>query len=211
MTSQPNDAGDAGDAVVDRFRPTSGRVSGVIGLVLAAVVLVLALSARDTGTALGVAIAAVFGGILCWATLLRPTLWATREELVVRGVLRTDHLPLAAIDKVAVAQVLAVFVDGRRYVSPAIGYTARETINTRVRGRSGSAPVRSAADTYQVFVEERIMHLVGEARQRHHVRAGSPEQRELAAGVRRVWAWPELAGLVVTAAAFVVWLVLVGP
>jgi hypothetical protein len=90
------------DAVVERFPPTSGRVSGILGLVTAGIVLVLAVSAWDTGTALGVAIVAVLGAVLVWGALLRPALWATGRDLVMRGMFHTDRVPLAAIDRVVV-------------------------------------------------------------------------------------------------------------
>ena len=189
------------DAVVERFRPSSGRVAGLIGLATAAVVLVLAVSARDTGTPLGVAIVACFGAVATWATLLRPVLWATDRHLVLRNMLHTDRVPLAAIDRVAVGQILAVSAGGKRFVSPAIGNTARQTIRAK---RAAKAP--TAMDSYPVFVEERITHLAQESRDRLGIAKGSPEQQALASESRRSWAWLEIAGLVVTALAFVVWL-----
>src|SRR5262245_25596992 len=96
------------DTVVERFRPTSGQISGIFGVAGAGVILVLALLARDTGTALGVAIVACFAAVLIWAVLLRPTLWATHRHLVMRSMLHSIHIPLGAIDKVVVGQVLAV-------------------------------------------------------------------------------------------------------
>lgn len=177
--------------VVERFPPTSGRVSGVIGLVTAAVVLGLAIWPRDTGTPLGVAIVACFGALVTWVTLLRPALWVTTDDLVLRNMLVTTYVPLAAIDRVITAQVLAVIAGEQRYVSPVIGYSLRQTVT----GRNRDAKAPTAADTYQVFVEERIMHHAKTAREK-----GAP-----ATAVRRSLAWPEIAGLVVLAVAFVVW------
>jgi hypothetical protein len=199
------------DAVVQRFAATGGRFSGILGLITVAVVLVLAAMARDAGTPLGVAILAALGGVLFWAAFLRPALWVTASQhLVLRGMFHTDRVPLAAIDKVAVGQVLTVTVAERRLSCPAVGYTVRQIVRDRSRTPSMAAePVSAApheARRPQAFVEARIQHLAQEARDLSGVRKGSPEQAELAAQVRRTWAWPELTALVLLAVAFVGWL-----
>jgi hypothetical protein len=197
------------DAVVERFQPTSGRLSGILGLVTAAVILVLAVAAGDADRPLGVAIIAALGGLLVWAALLRPALWVTDRDLVLRGMFRTDRIPLAAIDRVVVAQVLAVTAGGRRFVSPTIGYTARQTARANARRpESPSAKVPSSVDTHQGFVEERLNHLAQDARDRQGIARGSSEQQALAAGVRRSYAWPELAGVAACLVAFLIWLAL---
>ena len=96
-------------------------------------IVVLAVVARSTGTALGIAILAVLGALLSWMVLLRPALWRTSGDLVMRNMTSTDRIPLAAIDTVVVTQVLAVFAGGKRYVSPAVGYTVRQTVRSRSR------------------------------------------------------------------------------
>ncbi|MDF1603887.1 hypothetical protein [Nocardioides sp. YIM 152315] len=210
------------DAVVERFQPTSGRISGVLGLIVAGVVIVLALAAWDAGTALGVAIVAVLGAVLVWAALLRPALWVTRRDLVMRGMFHTDRVPLAAIDRVRVTQVLTVVVGERRMVSPVVGYSLRQLTKARIQTRGGieqphlepleakdpqsGAPLESAV--HQAFVESRIDHLARTARDQSGIRPGSPEQHALAHDVRRTWALPELAAAGLFVVAFVVWLAL---
>jgi hypothetical protein len=129
--------------------------------------------------------------------MLRPSMWVTDRDLVFRSVFHTDTVPLAAIDNVAVGRVTAVSVDDKRYVSPVIGYSVRQTVKQRARANNPDARTTSAADTYQVFVEERITHLAKEARERYG---------DAPVGVRRTYAWPEIAGTVVLVAAFLVWL-----
>ncbi|MBB3041599.1 hypothetical protein [Nocardioides soli] len=210
-----------GDRVVERFQPTSGRFSGILGLVTAGVVLVLAVIGRDSGTALGVAIVAVLGAVLVWAALLRPALWVTERDLVMRGMFHTDRVPLAAIDRVQVRQVLTVTVGERALVSPVVGYSLRHLTKNRVQPRGGieqprldaleprdpvsDAPLESSV--HQAFVESRIAHLAKSARERAGLRQGSPELQVLAAHVRRTWAWPEIGASVALVVAFVVWLV----
>jgi hypothetical protein len=196
------------DAVVEKFPPTSGRFSGILGLVTAGVVLTLAVAAWDPGVPLGVALGALLGALLAWASLLRPALWVTRRDLVLRSMFHTDRVPLAAIDKVVVTQVLAVSAGGKRYVSPTIGYTARQTVKARINTQAGPDKAPSALNTHQVFVEERLNHLAQDARDRLGITRGSPEQQALAADVRRTYAWPELVGVGVLVAALLVWMVL---
>jgi hypothetical protein len=192
------------DPVVERFHATNGRVSGYLGLAATAVIFVFAVVARDAGRPLGVAILALLGALLVWVVMLRPALWATDRDLVVRGVFHTDRIPLAAVDKVAVGQVTAITVGERRYVTPVVGYTARQTIKqrnaARKPGADPDAKPAQAADTYQVFVEERITHLARDAADRRGHAAGGTDE------VRRTSAWPEIAGIVVLVVAFLVWL-----
>jgi hypothetical protein len=194
-------------AVVERFTPTSGRFSGVVGLLTVGAILVVAVLDWDAGTPLGVGILAVLGAILVWSALLRPALWVTSRELVLRGMFSTTRVPLAAIDTVVVTQVLAVKVGDSRYASPVIGYTVRQTVKARVGRESGSSGRASGAQDHQAFVEARIAHLAQDARDRLGIRKGAPEQQALAADVRRTWAVPELVAVAVAVLAFVVWLV----
>lgn len=184
-------------AVNERFHATSGEVSGYLCLAVTLGILVLAVVPWETGRPVGVAILALLGSLLVWCAMLRPALWATERSLMMRGMFRTDDIPLGAIDRVAVSQVVAVGVGGKRYVSPVVGYTARQKVMTKRRTARGNAPTPTAANTYQVYVEERILQLAKEDRERF-----GPTDR----GVRRTWAWPEIAGCVALVGAFLVWL-----
>ncbi|GAB3199292.1 hypothetical protein GCM10027062_15480 [Nocardioides hungaricus] len=184
-------------AVSERFHATNGQVSGYVGLALTLGILALAVLPWETGRPLGVAILAVLGTLLVWCAMLRPALWATERTLVMRGMFHTEEIPLGSIDRVAVSQVTAVSAGGRRYLSPVVGYTARQKIRTRRRSARGDAIDPTAQDTYQLYVEERITQLAQEDRERF-----GPTD----AGVRRTWAWPEIVGCVVLVIAFLVWL-----
>lgn len=183
------------DAVVERFHATNGRVSGYLGLGVGAFVLLLTVLDWGSGRALGIAIVAVLGMLLVWAVMLRPAMWATERHLVLRGIYDTRTIPLRAIDRVAVGQVTAVSVGGQRYLSPVVGYSARQTI--KQRRAPSDAPAPTMIDTYQLFVEERITQLAREARERY-ADDGSVAVRTLA--------YPEIVGTAVLVVAFLVWL-----
>ena len=183
---------------VERFRPTSGRLLGVVALVLAATVIVVGIVDHDGALPVTMIAGAVVFGALVWSSMLRPRVWATETDLVMRNMLDTVWIPLAAIETVVVRQVLAVGAGDSRYVSPAIGHTMRQTFKT-----SHGAPRKDATESYPVFVEERIYQLAEDARARLGIRRYSDEQVALARSVRRDLAWPEIVVLAVASVVFV--------
>jgi hypothetical protein len=148
---------------------------------------------------------ALLGGVLAWASMLRPALWLTPTDLVMRNMLETVHLPLAAIEEMAVRQVLAVSVGDRRYVSTAVGKSWRKALKSSAPGGREPAGDQRVTDLpYVDFVEQRLRQRVDDAREAAGVRRGSDEQLALAAGVRRERAWLPIGLIAVAAVAFVV-------
>lgn len=190
------------EEVVERFRPTSGRVLGVLGLALAALAVVVSFADGPGGFGASVVTGALALAAMTWASMLRPRVWATEESLVMRNMLEVITIPLAAVEQVAVRQVLAVRAGDKRYVSPAVGRSLRQTMSNRRRD-PGVAPT-----SYPDFVEDRISQLADDARARRGIKRYSDEQVALGSEVRRQPAWPEIALVVVTLVAFVVTLVL---
>jgi hypothetical protein len=184
---------------VERFRPTSGRVLGAVGLALVVAVVAAGVLDSDGDLPVTMIAGAVLFGALIWSAMLRPGVWVTESDLVMRNMLDTVRIPLAAIESVVVRQVLAVGAGDSRYVSPAIGQSWRQTY----KSTHGAAP-KTATESYPVFVEERISHLAEEARARLGVRRYSDEQVALASGVRRQPAWAEISVLAVAGVVFVV-------
>lgn len=195
------DSGDGSghDEVVERFRPTSGRIMGSIGMIGVAVVAVIAVA--DPGS---VPAPVLWGfllfGALVWTAMLRPRLMATRSTLVMRNMLSTVTIPLAAVEQIAVRQVVAVRVGEQRYVSPAVGRSWRQSL----RADRPTAKEQPATHSYPTFVENRLHQLAEDARAREGVAMLSDEQLALASGVRRQWSWPAVALVVVTLVGFVV-------
>jgi hypothetical protein len=182
------------EPTVEKFHHTSGRVSGVLALLLAGAVVVVALLDRDAGVSGPVAAGAALAGVLAWATMLRPGLWVTEQHLVMRNMLETVHVPLAAIEELAVRQVLAVRAGERRFVSTVVGRPLRKVVRSQGRVVDPAKPPTEVA--YPDYVEDRVRELVDEARDRAGVRRWSDEQAALAAGVRREPAWLPIGLLV---------------
>ena len=123
------------------------------------------------------------------------------DRLVMRGMVGTVEVPLAAIEQVAVRQVLAVRAGEKRYVSPVVSKSRRRlTRAERVRG--AERPVQGEV-SYADFVEERILHLAEQARSERGVALLSDEQLALGRDVRRAWAWPVVAAVTVPLVLFV--------
>ena len=184
---QPDD-----DTVVEHFHPTSGRVTGWMAVGLAAVLVVAGLAYVDEGFPLWVTAGGLLVGVLAWAAMLRPALWVTREHLVLRNLAETVHIRLAAVEEMAVRQVLAVRADDRRFVSTVVGRTWRKTLQSRHRPGGtdeGAALAPTEGMHYADFVENRLHDLVDKARTGAGVRPGSPEQLSLPEPVRREPAW----------------------
>ena len=194
------------DAVVEHFQATSGRVTGWMTVVLAAVLVVAGIAYADEGFPLWVTAAGLLVGVLAWAVMLRPALWATHEHLVMRNLAETVHIRLAAVEEMAVRQVLAIRAADRRFVSTVVGRTWRKTLQSRHRPGgvdTGSALAPTEGMHYADFVENRLFDLVEKARDRAGIRAGSQEQLALPDAVRREPAWLPI-GLIASATVLLV-------
>jgi hypothetical protein len=179
-----NSPGSTEAGYVEKFPPTGGRVLGVIAVGMSLATMVYALVDGKGGVEAPVAWGAAFVAVLSYAAFLRPAVRADADALVLRNMLDTNVIPLAAVDQVAVRQVLAVRTEEKRYVSPAIGSSFMRTVRPRTT-RDGQREL-----TYPDYVRDRILHLSDGARRR----LGDAEPPPV---VRR-WAWPEIAALVVT-------------
>lgn len=188
---------------VERFTPTSGRLMGGLALAVSLLVVVVGLVAPSQGIQAWLIAVTAFTAALSWAAMLRPTVTLVADDLVMRNMLETVHVPLAAVEDVVVRQVLAVRAGNRRFISPAIGRTRRQ-IGRDARSPSGDRVRQLAESSYGAFVEERIRSRAAEARAKVGVTAKSEQQQALAADVRRRPAWPEIVALAATALAVLV-------
>lgn len=189
------------DEVVENFRPTSGRITGAIALALVTAIVLIGLLDQEQGFPPVVMWVSLVIGVIVWAAMLRPRLWVTTSDVVLRNMFSTVRVPLVAVEQIAVRQVVALRAGDRRYVSPAIGKSWRQTL------RASKEPKPGATQSYPAFVEGRLHQLTEEARAKAGVTLLSDEQVALADGVRRTWAWPELGALAVAVIGLLVTLV----
>ena len=185
-----------------RFRPTSGLIMGSLAVIGALVVVAIAVA--DPGAMPAQVVAGtVLLGVLGWATMLWPRLWVTSEHLVMRNVVETIHLPLAAIEALAVRQVLAVRAGDKRYVSPALGRSWRKTmVGDKPATRKDTDRPITEID-YVDYVEKEVRDRMEQARAAAGISLLSDEQLALAAGVRRQPAWLPITLIVASVLALV--------
>jgi hypothetical protein len=173
--------------LAERISTSSGRLTGWLTLALAAFVVVLAVLEGLALSPLGAA--AVLVGVLAWAATLRPALLVDDRDLVLRNMLETVRLPLAAIEQLAVRQVLVLRCGDKRYVSSAVGRSWRQAMKGSRRAEAHDSGASRSSMHEADLVEERLHRLMEDARAAAGVTAYSDEQLALAAGVRREPAW----------------------
>ncbi len=183
----------------ERFRPTSGRLTGGFGLATAAAVALSGFADEDLAFPVPARMAALVVGVLIWAAALRPRVELAGPDLVLRNMLDTTHIPLAAIEEIITRQMFIVWVGPTKYTSPALN---RSTLQLRSAGANLGAGVPRV--NYVDYVEDKIRVAMAAERVRRGVSPVSPEQKALGAEVRRTLAWPEIVALAVTGLAFVV-------
>ena len=204
---------------VERFKPTSGQALGYVGLACAVFALGYVVWTVHSGTGLRIGLGAVFFGALIWVTQVRPRATVYPDHVLLKNAVRDAHVPLAAVDEVAMGQTLSLWVGDARYTCIGIGNSVRNDVRSRRRaaldeaelGTSRFSELRRKADmanlderamSYQTFVVTRLEELVDQARREH---AGT----QLPPG-RAHWttAWPEVTVLTVAGVAFVAALLL---
>ncbi|MGH3359161.1 MAG: hypothetical protein ACRDO7_10190 [Nocardioidaceae bacterium] len=197
-------------SLVERFKPTIGRWWGVVGLAMVAFVMAAVISSGTDPATLAVATGALFVGWATYAALVRPTIHAYDDHLLLRNALSDLRLPWKLITDVDVKQTTCVYTGAERHHGIAIGKSARYLIRGENRARSlnqtraqdefGSRPTLTGSDVtgmhYADYVVIRIDSL----------RKDQPPRSDGLAGVEKHWAWPTVA---VGAAIVVVFVVLV--
>ena len=116
---------------------------------------------------------------------------------MLRNILTTTTIPLAAIDEVVVRQVLVVTAGDRRFTCSGVGRPRRQMVrDQRVGAEAPQNQIERAEHSYGLFDEDRIRARVDEALAVRGIRRYSAEHDALADHVVRTWAVPELAALV---------------
>jgi hypothetical protein len=202
----------AGRGDEQRFTPTSGTVIGWSGVAVVCGVLVFILVDDRSVVSIRFAFAVAMFGLLVWCYMLRPRLVIGPVEVELRNAFSSWFVPLADVRRVAIRTITRIYTDERHFDAVAVGRPVR-SMRGRAGGRAafrmpGLNPSFSIEDTPALkrpqatlnadgvadFVTEQILHAADEARATSQT-DGSPH---------RAWAWPELGGLALLAAGFVV-------
>lgn len=212
-------AGTAPEGVtVEKFARNGGSVIAVLGaLAVAGFVVGWALDPGDVP--LWVPATALLGGVVLYASTVRPRVLVAGDELVLRNMFSTVFLPLATIEEIAVQQVLAVRAGERRFVCAGAGRSLRAVMRgsavqkarTQAGGLTGEVGFElERGMDYADYIESRVRQLIRDDRSRRGITSVfSPAAEELRTRIRREWAWPEI-GVLVAALVFLVVAVVVG-
>ena len=184
------------------FGPTTGVVTGWLGLAIVAVVVVLTLLEDRTLVGLRVVLGALVCGLVLWCYLLRPRVVLERDRLELRNAFSTVRIPWLRVGEVLVRTVTRVYVGEKAYVGTAVGHSARSLIRASRRERRTlvAEPVQTKHAVDQPLpslIEEAIRERADRA---HEVAAPDADRGQ----VSRRWAAPELAALAVLVVAFAV-------
>lgn len=188
-----------------RFTPTSGTVTGWIGIAAALVVVIGVLIDGRTIVGTRLALAAGIFGLLMWCFMLRPRLVIGPAEVELRNAFSSWHVPLADVRRIAVRAITRIYTDDEHFDGVAIGRPLRsmrrgrppntQTIGVPGLGRTITEDTASTAsrptgylnaDAVADLVTEQVLAAADDARA-----AG----REASAHARRSWALIELVAL----------------
>ncbi|WP_435770748.1 hypothetical protein [Nocardioides sp. SYSU DS0651] len=181
---------DEGVEEVERFS-AGGRGAGFLGLVGVAAFLAYGVLDPAADFAPWLWPLTLLVGVALWVVLVRPAVLVRGRVLELRNMLHTDLIPLARVTDVRISQVTVVRADERRFVGSGMGSSRRQLGRDEQRGHAALAADRP----FGWLVEEKLNRLAEAARE---VTAEEPPP------VRRTWAWPEIAGLVVLGGAVLV-------
>ena len=204
-----------------RFRPTNGRVMGLLGLVACAGAgVAFALSGSETWAVSGV-LGCLLAGVLIWASMLRPGVSASAAQLHLVTLFEHVDIPLASIESVEVRRYLLVRSGGKSYICPALSRSLRKMVRSKLRWSGGGTSLGGPGDVtqrmgrlasegsnlqdlaYADFVEQRITQLAADDRARRGIEPRSEEEYELGSQVVRRPAGLVIGAIVVLAVAFV--------
>jgi hypothetical protein len=182
--------------VLERFAPSGLRVLGQAALAALAVWAGVTLAGGDVGESLDLLVVLAALALFSWVALVRPTVHACEDHLLLRNLLRDIEVPWHLVGSVWVSQTLRVEAEERVWHGVAISRSARTELQAqRSAGGPGGAPAASQvyAPEYTDYIADRIRDLASEraevSRRRPHV--------------TRRWARVELALIALLAAAAV--------
>jgi hypothetical protein len=165
-----------------RFGPTSGLVTGWLGLAFCACLIGAMVLGERSVTGLRVSLAAALAAVLVWCFLLRPRVILRPPFLVLRNPLSEWRLALADVRDVDVRAVTGVYTDSGRYDAVAVGRSVRQMLKRDVVRPDRQVPAGPSEDAADLLVQQ----VLGAA---EHARAARQPGSEPA----RRWAVPEVS------------------
>ncbi|MDN5854184.1 MAG: hypothetical protein L0K86_15310 [Actinomycetia bacterium] len=196
--------------LVERFKPTIGRWWGLFGMVMVAFIVYAVVASGSDPASLAVALGACLIGWATFAALVRPTVHAYEDHLLLRNALTDLRLPWRKITDVSVKQTLCVYTGADKHHGIAIGKSARYLMRGEKRARSltfskaqedfASRPTMEGSDVTGMHYADYVVVRIDSLSRQQKKKRGLDD-------VQRTWSWTTLAVGAVVAAAFVVMIV----
>jgi hypothetical protein len=123
------------------FPPTSGTISGWIGVVVSLAIVGYVVVDGHTRVGLRIGLAFALVGLVGYAYLIRPRIRVRGSDLSLLNPLEEVVIPLALVRTVSVRAATLVFVGDKRYVGVAVGRKLRQIARASVpSGSVGGLP-----------------------------------------------------------------------
>jgi len=184
------------------FGPTTGLVTGWLGLAIVAAVVVFTLVEDRGAVGVRVVLGALVCGLVLWCYLLRPRVILEVGALELRNAFSTWVIPWTRVGDVLVRTVTRIYVGEKVYVGMAVGHTARSMMRTARKERK---TLVAAPHVSTRAVDQPLPSLIEDAiRDRARTAQDLAEPAADRGEVTRRWAVPELVVLGVLVIAFVV-------
>jgi len=207
--------------LLERF-PCSSRTTGFVALTGLTVAIVFVVADGRSVGHWAVVAALVLLALGAWLTMVRPTVSAHDDHLLVRNALTDTTVPWHLVQSVEVRQVLVVRTEAHTVHGIAVGRSARQQLRQRRHGTGGSSvggglsgpdgPGMRGSDSggsgsstdqerrgdYASMVAQRLSNLIAMNRR---------QSMQLPA-LDKQWRWPEVVAVVGVAVAFILLVVL---
>lgn len=170
------------------FTATGARVMGILGMLIALVVVVDVFVEWRTAEGLAVAAVAALFGATFWVGLIRPAVVAYDDGILLRNFLRDVHIPWHLVGHIDLSPILTVYLDGGvRHRSVALSSSRRDRRTALRTGETNPVPDDPGGMSQGAFAVDRLRALRGEHSQK--TEADGPAE------VTKHWAIPELVAL----------------
>jgi hypothetical protein len=152
------------------FGPTTGLFTGVLGLVVVALVVVITLVEDRTVVGLRVIFATLAVGVVVWCYLLRPRIILQADSVLLRNAVVDHDIAYAATDDVVIRTITRVYVGDKTYPGLGVGHPARKLMRNQTRDSTPLAATTAItgkllADALPDFVQDQILERMTLARQ----------------------------------------------
>ena len=151
-----------GDRLLQKFHPTLGRWWGVFGIVFMVLFAVEGIAVDGSGRGVLFGIGALWFSAVLWVALVRPSLHAYEDHLLLRNMVRDVRVPWHLVDRVVIRQTTRIGTSDRVYQGIAVGRSARKLLKDDARRHGGVASSSGGRGPWDSMISRPSMRDVSE-------------------------------------------------